>query len=100
MIILLVTLICVYITYLRRSKGKDIHVIIPSRKRHKISLPYVVENKSYSNTLPNTRGPKILVLNAPAPDVDKDRTNLEVYNSLFEEVTDLNGYSNGEGSQT
>ncbi len=93
------TLICVYITYLRRSKGTDIN-ITPSRKhvKHEISLPYVVENKSFSDTLPNTRGPKILVLNATTLDNDRTNKNLEIYNSLFdsEEVTDMNSYSNGE----
>lgn len=103
--ILLVTLICVYITHLRRAKGtdeNDHHHYSPSKKRqmkHEISLPYVVENKSFSNTLPNTRGPKILVLNATTPDnTDGTNKNLEVYNSLFdsEEVAEMNSYTNGD----
>ena len=94
------TLICVYITHLRRSKGTDTNAT-PSKKRqlkHEISLPYIVENKSFSDTLPNTRGPKILVLNATTPDGERTNKTLQVYNSLFdsEEVTDVNSYSNGE----
>jgi hypothetical protein len=74
----------------------------PSKKRqlaHEISLPYIVENKRFSNTLPSTRGPKILVLNATTPDSDSTMNrSLQIYNSLFdsEEVTDMNSYSNGE----
>ena len=96
-------IICVYLAHLRRSKpGTDANAATPSKKRqlaHKISLPYVVENKSFSDTLPNTRGPKILVLNATTPDNDRTMNkSLQIYNSLFdsEEVTDMNSYSNGE----
>lgn len=66
--------------------------------KHEISLPYIVENKSFSNTLPSTRGPQILVLNATTPDHERTNKTLEVYNSLFdsEEVTDMNSYSNGD----
>lgn len=100
--ILLMTLICVYFVHLRRSKGTDKNDA-PSRKRqlkHEISLPYIVENKRFSDTLPNTRGPKILVLNATTPDSNEMNKSLAIYNSLFdsEEVTDVNSYSNGETS--
>ena len=93
---------CVYLAHLRRSKpGTDANVAILLKKcqlAHEISLPYVVENKSFSDTLPNTRGPKILVLNATTPDNDRTMNkSLQIYNSLFdsEEVTDVNSYSNG-----
>ena len=85
-------------TCLRRPKegaSIDIH-IFPSKKREvehtcEISMPYIAENKSCSDTLPNTRGPKILVLNAPTRENDAS-SSLKISNSLFdsqERVTDF-----------
>ena len=100
---MILIIICVYFVHLRRSKqGTDANAATPSKKRqlrHEISLPYIVENKSFSDTLPNTHGPKILVLNATTPDNDRAMNkSLQIYNSLFdsEEVTDVNSYSNRE----
>ena len=55
----------------------------PKRQiKHEISLPYLVENKGFTDGNMSPRGPRILVLDAPTS--DEDRTNLEFYNSLFD----------------
>lgn len=90
-----VILMYVYI-HLRRSKVFKITSPKSGKRqlKHEISLPYLVENKGYSDADGSSRGPRILVLNAPIP-VDEDRTNLEIYNSLFdEEGTSLSNHDN------
>ena len=86
-IILLVTLItCVTYWYLRSNRE---NFGAGRRLKHEISMPYLV-NRGYcdsdeqhdTGTL-STRGPKILILNAPPP--NEDKTNLHIYNHLFDE---------------
>ena len=86
-VIVIMSAITLSLFFLRRSK-KSLSVTLqsPVQKRkikHTISLPYLVENNGYKEGNTSPRGPRILVLNAPTP--DGDGTNLEFYNSLFEE---------------
>lgn len=59
-----------------------------------------MENEGYStDTIRNSRGPQILVLNAPTP-TGEDRTNFEIYNSLFdEEGIVISNYNNDDEQQ-
>ena len=53
-----------------------------------------------NDTIRNSRGPQILVLNAPTP-TGEDRTNFEIYNSLFdEESIVLSNYNNDYEQQS
>ena len=96
-VIVVLLMITIYVIYLRRMKRGNLKMSPPGRRQlqHEISLPYLVENKGYCSAVGSPRGPQILVLNAPAP-ADEDRTNLEIYNSLFdEEGTIFSNYDNG-----
>lgn len=93
-ILLIIALVYIGQGHLRQSATEH-------KLEHVISLPYSVEKQGGSNgTIRSSRGPQILVLNAPTP-TGEDRTNLEIYNYLFdEEGIVLSNYNNDYEQQS
>ena len=93
--VILVTLVVVLtLFHFRRSKRMSVNLTALSPKRqveHTISAPYLVENNGFTDGNTSPKGPRVLVLNAPTS--NGDGTNLEIYNSLFDEDdTNVNIY--------
>ena len=86
-VIAIMSAITLSLFFLRRSKkSQSVNLRSHTLKRkieHTISLPYLVENSGCTEGNTSPRGPRILVLNAPTQ--DEEGTNLEFYNSLFDE---------------
>ena len=93
LVLILIILLIIALIYIGRSQPRQSST--KHKLEHVISLPYSVEEQGNNTaTIRSSRGPQILVLNAPTP-TGEDRTNFEIYNSLFdEEGIVLSNYNN------